>query len=113
MHDGSPIPIKFTGLIYVDILTYMDSHLTDKEKQELILGKKLQQFYNLGFINKKQALLFSFYKGIAYGFGIIIGGSVVVGFLLWFLSKFGQVPLIGHFTNSVRQTINVSKGLKN
>lgn len=91
----------------------MVSRLTPEEKQQLELGQKLQQFYNLGYINRKQALLFTFYKGLASGFGAIIGGTIVVALLIWILSKFGQVPLIGHFTNSARQTINSSKSLKN
>jgi chromate transport protein ChrA len=91
----------------------MASHLTPEEKQQLELGKKLQQFYNLGYINKKQTILFTFYKGLASGFGAIIGGTIIVALLIWLLSQFGQVPLIGHFTNSVKQTINTHKSLKN
>jgi hypothetical protein len=91
----------------------MVSRLTAEEKQQLELGKKLQQFYDLGYVNKKQAILFTFYKGLASGFGAVIGGTIIVALLLWLLSQFGQVPLIGHFTDSVRQTINASKSLKN
>ena len=90
----------------------MASHLTPEEKQQLELGKKLQQFYNLGYINKKQTVLFTFYKGLASGFGAIIGGTIIVALLLWVLSRFGQVPLIGHFTNSIRQAINANRSLK-
>ena len=90
----------------------MASRLIPEEKQQLELGKKLQQFYNLGYINKKQAVLFTFYKGLASGFGAIIGGTIIVALPLWVLTRFGQVPLIGHFTNSIRQTINASRSLK-
>lgn len=100
-------------LVCGDIIPGMVSHLTSEEKQQLELGKKLQQFYNLGYSNKKQAILFTFYKGLASGLGVIIGGTIIVALLLWLLSQFGQVPLIGHFTNSVRQTITTNKNLKN
>jgi len=84
----------------------MASNLTPEEKEQLALGKKLQEFYLHGYINKKQTILFSLYKGVAAGFGAVIGGTIVVAILIWILSQFGQVPLIGNFTNSVKQTIN-------
>lgn len=90
----------------------MPSRSTLEEKQQLELGKKLQQFYNLGYVSKKQAILFSFYKGVASGFGAIIGGTIIVALLIWILSQFGQVPLAGHFVNSIRQTINTNRTIK-
>ena len=91
----------------------MATNLTPEEKRQLELGKKLQQFYNLGYADKKQAILFTFYKGVASGLGAIIGGTVVLALLLWILGHFGQVPLVGHFTDSVRQTINNNRTIKN
>lgn len=77
--------------------------LTQKEAMEL--GKKLEQFYNLGYINKKQALLFSFYKGIASGIGVFLGGTIVIGLLIWVLGLFGEVPLVGRFVENINQTL--------
>lgn len=86
----------------------MTKKIDSIEQEQLELGKKLQQFYNLGYVNKKQALLFTFYKGIASGFGVIIGGTIVIALLVWILSQFGQVPGIGHFVNTIQQTIDSS-----
>lgn len=66
----------------------MSEKLTSEEKKQLELGRKLQQFYEHGYINKKQAVLFSFYKGVAAGFGAFLGGTILIGLLIWFLGIF-------------------------
>lgn len=76
-----------------------------KQEEQQELGKKLQQFYDSGYINKKQTILFSFYKGIASGFGVIIGGTIVLALIMWIVGLFDEVPLIGHFVDSFNNTI--------
>lgn len=75
------------------------------EKELLELGKKLEEFYKHGYVNKKQALLFSVYKGIATGFGAVLGGTIVVGVLIWILSLFDQVPVLDHFIQNINHTL--------
>lgn len=66
--------------------------MTEKELQEL--GQQLKDFYELGgYVNKWRALRFTALKGMAQGFGIFIGGTVVVALAVWFLSLFDSVPL--------------------
>jgi hypothetical protein len=84
----------------------MASKKDAQQKELLELGKKLQAFYNLGYVNKKQAILFSFYKGLASGAGAFIGGTIVIILLLWALSLFSQVPFMSHIVNEIRQDIN-------
>jgi hypothetical protein len=66
--------------------------MTDKQYEDL--GKKLMAFYESGYVNKKQALSWSFLKGLAGGFGAFLGGTILIGLLLWILSLFDQVPFI-------------------
>ncbi|HSX45038.1 MAG TPA: DUF5665 domain-containing protein [Candidatus Saccharimonadales bacterium] len=75
------------------------------DKELLELGKKLQSFYDAGYVNKKQAVLFSFYKGLASGLGAFLGGTIVIGLVVWTLSLFSQIPLIGHFMHILDQTL--------
>lgn len=79
----------------------MAKKLSDKQYE--VLGKKLVSFYELGYINKKQALLFSFLKGVAGGLGAFLGGTIVIGLLLWALSLFDQVPFIDALRDSLRK----------
>ena len=76
-----------------------------KEEEFLELGKKMQQFYDLGYINKKQALLFSFYKGLASGLGVFLGGTIIIALLIWVLSLFNQVPFANHFVQVLNQSL--------
>ena len=79
--------------------------LSDKELLEL--GKKLQNFYDSGYVNKKQALLFTFYKGLASGLGAFLGGTIVIGLLIWILSLFHQLPFVGHIQDALHQAVRV------
>jgi hypothetical protein len=64
--------------------------LSEKEKQQLELGKKLEAFYQSGYVNKKQSILFSFYKGMAAGFGAFLGGTILIAILIWLLNLFSN-----------------------
>jgi len=63
------------------------------DKELLELGKKLQGFYDAGYVNRKQALLFSFLKGLVTGFGAFLGGTVLIGVVLAIISLFKDLPL--------------------
>ncbi len=74
--------------------------------QELFeLGKKLEAFYQMGYVDKKSAFWFTFWKGVIYGLGVFIGGTVAVGLLLWLVSGLDKVPLIGPVVKAVQRTV--------
>jgi hypothetical protein len=79
------------------------SELTDKELIEL--GKKLQSFYELGYVNKKAALGYSFLKGIVTGFGVFLGGTVAVTILFWLLSGLETIPLVGPIVEAINRSL--------
>ncbi len=81
----------------------MAEKMTDEELAEL--GKKLEQFYELGYINKKSAIGYSFIKGIAQGLGIFLGGSVVVALLAWILGYFDQVPFVHALVEAIQRSM--------
>ena len=80
----------------------MSDNIPDKELVDL--GRKLQEFYELGYINKKSALSYTFLKGIAQGFGIFLGGTVVVALLAWILGAFNHIPLVHSFVEAVQRS---------
>lgn len=75
------------------------------EQEQIELGKKLQAFYDTGYVDRKQALGFSILKGAAIGLGTVVGATVGVALLLWVLSLFNEIPFIGEITNKVQTTI--------
>lgn len=81
-----------------------------KSDKELIeLGSKLQDFYETGYINKKQALTFSLLKGMATGVGAFLGGTLVIALLLGLLSLFTDVPVVGRLFEMLNEVLKKSK----
>ncbi len=79
---------------------------TSKHDAELLeLGKKIHEFFETGYVSKKQALGLSFLKGAATGAGAFIGGTLVVSLLLWMLSLFDSLPFLGEIIDKARATL--------
>ena len=55
--------------------------------------------------DRKQVYRSAFLRGVASGVGGVIGATIVVALLLWLLSLFSEVPILGHFVQSVRHTL--------
>ena len=77
--------------------------LTEQEAKQLELGKKLDAFYQSGYVDKKQAVLFSFYKGVAAGFGAFLGGTIVIAILIWVLNLFSN-PFAQRIINALNSS---------
>ena len=80
---------------------------TTKEYEQL--GRVVASIYESGYLDKKQAYKTSFIKGIFSGLGGVIGATVLVALLLWTLSLFSNVPLLGKLTHTVQNTIDAAK----
>lgn len=77
--------------------------MTVKQYEEL--GRIVASVYETGYLNKAQSYRNAFIKGVVGGFGGVVGATVVVALLLWVLSFFGEVPLVGDFSDKLQQTI--------
>ena len=80
--------------------------MTKDEKDLVKLGKMLREFSEMGVIDRKSLLWVSFLRGLAQGFGAIVGGTILVALLLWILSLFNQIPLIGPAVENISETVN-------
>ncbi|MGH1576850.1 DUF5665 domain-containing protein [Planktotalea sp.] len=52
-------------------------------------------------------ILFQFTRGLAFGLGSVLGASILVSFLVWWLSQFEFIPIIGDFTRQLIDWIEV------
>ncbi len=84
----------------------MAKNPTDKELAEI--GKKMMYLYQTGFVSYKQSLKYTFLRGIVYGFGLFLGGTIVVAVALWFLSLFDQLPFIDHIVNAIQSSTKLN-----
>ncbi len=80
---------------------------TKRDYEEL--GRRLENIYLTGYISRREMLKMSFLKGMATGFGGVVGATIVVALLVWILSLFDTVPFIGPIVDSVENTVNSQK----
>ena len=78
----------------------------NKQKQDYeALGKIVASVYENGYLDAGKSYRMSFIKGMIQGLGATIGATVLVAILLWLLTLFGEVPLVGRFTDTVKDTV--------
>lgn len=70
------------------------------------LGQMLVNIYESGYLDRNKAYKTSFIKGVVGGVGSVIGATLVVALIVWVLSLFNNVPLIGRLVENVRETVN-------
>jgi hypothetical protein len=56
--------------------------------------------------NTRRQVWSAFVRGIFTGFGGVIGATLMVTALLYILSQFGAIPIIGHYFQDLGRSIN-------
>jgi hypothetical protein len=77
----------------------------DRHKDYEKLGKQVASLYDA--INPDRSGLYrtAFLKGIVTGVGGVIGATLVIVVLAWFLSLLGHVPFVGPIFDNAKETI--------
>lgn len=52
-------------------------------------------------------ILFQFTRGLAFGLGSVLGASILVSLVVWWLAQFEFIPIIGDFTNQLIDWIDL------
>lgn len=83
--------------------------VVDKIKADNERGAREEFLENLFYDfnrNRVQIYKMNFIRGIFFGFGSILGGTVVVALLIWLLSTLaGVFPPIGDFFNGIVESL--------
>ncbi len=77
---------------------------TDKELQKI--GADMLDFFEYGYKDKKKMMYMSFLKGLATGFGVFLGGTVLIVLLIWVLSFFDDIPVLEHVYRTLSNSYN-------
>jgi hypothetical protein len=64
-------------------------------------------FYDL-HRSRRQVYLMNFIRGIFFGLGSVLGGTILVAIIIWTLSLFVDWPGIGQFFQQLQDTLNRS-----
>ena len=73
---------------------------TEASSRRQLFEEMFYDFYN----NRHKVYWMNFVRGLSFGFGALIGGTVVVTIVVWILGRFVSIPLIGEY---IRQGIEV------
>jgi hypothetical protein len=87
---------------------HADEELLKRNHDEI--ARALEILFATDYIDKKKLYLNNFIRGMAFSAGGIIGATLVIGLLLWILSLFGHIPLIGPILENTRTTIKQGAG---
>jgi hypothetical protein len=52
-------------------------------------------------------ILFQFTRGLAFGLGSVLGASILVSLLVWWLAQFEFIPIIGDFAKQLIDWIEI------
>jgi hypothetical protein len=69
----------------------------------------LEQLFHDFHRNRTQVYQMNFIRGIFFGLGSVLGGTVVIALLAWILSFFVDIPGIGSSIEQVQQSIQHDK----
>lgn len=75
------------------------------DKKLLELGKQVAVILDMSQASKKTMMINGFLRGLAQGFGAVVGGTILVALLLWVLSLFNEVPLLGDAADAITDTV--------
>lgn len=65
-----------------------------------------EEFFNDYYKNRKKIYYLNLVRGIWFGFGSVLGGTIVITLLLWVLSFFQQIPFLTDIIENVQRSID-------
>ncbi|MCA9350205.1 hypothetical protein H6794_02295 [Candidatus Nomurabacteria bacterium] len=82
----------------------VDEQLTTKDYERI--GRMMESIVATNYANKLRFFGFTFLRGMVYGLGLFIGGTIVVALVIWILTQFNEAPIIGPFLNRIVEILN-------
>lgn len=69
----------------------------------------LEEIFNDYYDDRRNIYKVNFVRGIFFGLGTVIGATVVVAMVLWILSFFVDIPIIGDAAQQAKDSLNRGK----
>lgn len=76
-----------------------------KEEKKLDHQQKayLEDMFNDIYSNRKRIYKLNFFRGVFFGLGTFLGGTVVIAMLIWLLSQFIDWPWVAKLLQTLQQ----------
>lgn len=78
------------------------------DQKRIEFAKQLEDFYQSSHADLRKIATMAFIKGVATGLGVFLGGTIVVGLLLWMLSQLSGLPFVGDISKAAEHSIQES-----
>jgi len=65
----------------------------------------LEELFNDLYAERRKIYKVNFFRGIFFGLGSVIGGTMVIAIFIWVLSLFVNFPVIGDFFQQTQHTL--------
>lgn len=86
-------------------------HATDKALEALT--QEVERLNQHRFIRVQNSMwrliLFQFIRGLAFGLGSVFGATILVSILVWWLSQFEFLPIVGDWASEIVKQIELSQ----
>jgi hypothetical protein len=69
----------------------------------------IEELFNDFNRSRTQVYRMNFVRGIFFGLGSVIGGTIVVALLVWMLSLFVSIPGLGDSVKQIQHTLESTK----
>lgn len=69
----------------------------------------MEELFNDYYDDRRNVYKMNFIRGIFFGLGTVIGGTIVVAIIVWGLSFFVDIPGIGDTAQQVQQQLESGK----
>ncbi|CUI55559.1 DUF5665 domain-containing protein [Cognatishimia activa] len=77
------------------------------------LTKEVERLNEHRFIRVQNSwwrlILFQFTRGLAFGLGSVVGATILVSLLAWWISQFEFLPIVGEWAATIAKQIELSE----
>ena len=84
------------------------SSIKEHIKKDQVAGAQrdlLEQIFDDHYRFRWRVYKMNFFRGIFFGFGSVLGATILVGLTLWIISLFTELPLIGNFFENTQSSL--------
>lgn len=69
----------------------------------------LEELFNDFYIRRKQVYKMNFFRGIFFGLGSALGGTIVIALIIWLMSLFINFPVVGQYFEQTKDSLSPTK----
>lgn len=70
----------------------------------------VEEFFNDVYVRRREIYVANFFRGIFFGFGSVLGGTILIALLIWLLSQVGTlVPFLSDFIQQILDALSRGK----